>query len=151
MVNRHELFKQIEQGIDGRAFRLDKFRLNDVVASVVCPRFFVQQLVIDCIQTGIQTGAAELIITVCSAVAKCWAKDKRSVFLSHLMGAIESSRDYALEDIQVLGMFVPIAGSQPVYELVNMTEEEKAIAKARQNGLEEFSMPVRTPTPYRLL
>ena len=51
-MNRNELFKQIDQGIDGRSFRLDKFRLNDVVSSVVCPRFFVQQLVIDCIQVS---------------------------------------------------------------------------------------------------
>lgn len=108
-------------------------------------------------QTGIQSGVAELFITVCSAVAKCWAKNKRDVFLSHLMGAIESCRDYDLEDIQVLGMFVPIAGSRPVYELVNMTEEEKAIAKAiekaRENGTDLTSavVPLRTPTPYRLV
>ena len=156
VVNRKELFKQIDQGIDGRSFRLDKFRLNDVVATVVCPRFFVQQLVIDCIQIGIRSGVAELFITVCSAVAKCWAKNKRDVFLSHLMGAIESSRDYDLEDIQVLGMFVPIAGSRPVYELVNMTEEERAIAKAiekaRETGLPlPSAVPLRTPTPYRLV
>lgn len=139
VVARNQLFHSISGQGASSTYTLGAFKLNTLIAAVVCPRFIVQQFALDLVECGFRIGDMTLISALVTGVSLCWVRNKRDPFIARLLIATETRS--ILDDIRVMGMFVKIADAAPEYEFhVPRTTKKPA------GGL-----PRIPTTPFRLV
>jgi len=114
VVQRRTLFRHVSE-TPGQQYSCKEFRLDRLLATVLCRRFIVHQFVLDCIERATSPGRErpELLLTIIEAVGICYVHNKRDTFLMYLKRALEQGS--VLRDVAELSLYVTIGDAVPAY------------------------------------
>jgi len=124
-VDRKELFASVHQGFNGQ-YMCKRFRLNSLLEEAICRRYIVQQFALDCVTHTLKTRNPMLALTMCAAAGQCHINNKKDLFLLRLKIAM-SKKENIVENLNCMGMFVSIAGSEPEYVLRKSSDTFKGL------------------------
>jgi hypothetical protein len=116
VVSRKDLFRHVSQSTQNRAqYVCSGFRLDPMLARLVCPRFVVHQFVMDCVERATLVGRERptLLLTMVEAAGLCHVHNKRDPFLFFLKLALE--RRSVVRDVAQLPLYVRIGDAVPAY------------------------------------